>query len=309
MGAGGFVGQNLCIKLLDLGFDVRGFSRGDIPKSLEPRDITWFCGDLFDKRKVETALAGVSIVVHLASTSKPGTSNLNKEKDVEENLIPAMRLVDMCIGAGVNKFIFLSSGGAIYGTESDSAIAENSETNPITSYGIVKLAIEKYLNIAYLESGLHSVSLRPSNPFGPYQTTKRNQGLIAAVIQKGLNGGVLEVWGDGSVVRDYLYVDDLVESIVLSIDYEGRPEPFNIGSGQGHSINEVVGIVEHTIGKKINVRHLGSRLGDVKANILDISKARQELMWEPKVSTIEGIRLAVNWNLTNSNNQGLNLKT
>jgi UDP-glucose 4-epimerase len=189
----------------------------------------------------------------------------------------------------VKKIIFLSSGGTVYGKANFLPITESHLTNPCCSYGIHKLTIEKYLALFFQLYGLDYTILRASNPYGPHQNIGRNQGLIATTINRIQNGLPLEVWGDGSVIRDYLHVQDLVSAGIRVLNYEGPHKIFNISSGKGRSINEVIQIISKQMGKKAKIIHLAERGFDVESNILSNELAKNELGWMPLMSIEEYI--------------------
>jgi UDP-glucose 4-epimerase len=193
----------------------------------------------------------------------------------------------------IDKLIFLSSGGTVYGNPLYTPIDENHPTQPRSSYGIVKLAIEKY---CYLYNELHdmkTVVLRLSNPYGPGQLGTGIQGAVPVFTHKALSGEPIEVWGDGSVIRDYIHIDDVSAAIISAIEYQGTETVFNIGSGLGTSINEIIVAIEQSLEQKVKVNYLPARALDVSVSVLNIAKAAKELEWTPKVLFESGIQTVV----------------
>ena len=175
----------------------------------------------------------------MASSSLPHNSNNDPHNDIQSNLIGSLNLLDASVENNISKFVFISSGGTVYGPPIDVPILETHPTNPICSYGIVKLAIEKYVMLYQKLYNLNSTILRLANPYGERQRLDAKQGVVPVFMHRAMNDLPLEVWGDGSVIRDFLYISDVVEAIRLSCIYNGNKTIFNIGSGVGMSLNEI----------------------------------------------------------------------
>jgi UDP-glucose 4-epimerase len=174
-------------------------------------------------------------------------------------------------------------------------IAESAPTDPICAYGVHKLAIEKYLHLWRHLHKLDSVVLRTANPYGERQRHDSGQGAIPAFIARALRSQPLQVWGDGSVVRDYLHISDVARALVMAGCTPRASGVFNIGSGTGHSLNEIVQSLERVLGRRIAVEHQGARAFDVPVSVLDVSLAAHELGWKPQVGLEEGLRRTVAW--------------
>jgi len=252
-------------------------------------------GDFISEADVAEALVGCDICIHLVSTTLPKSSNTDAVFDVETNVAGTVRLLNHAVTAGVKKIIFLSSGGTVYGKPRYLPIDEAHPTDPICSYGITKLAIEKYLGLYQQLHGLDYTVLRPSNPFGERQRTQASQGAVAVFLSKVLRGEKIEIWGDGSAVRDYIYVADLVSAILAVMDYRGADRVFNIGSGRGFNLNEVLEGIELVTGRKADKIYTAGRAFDVPVSILDISKARTALKWSPETPFAVGLRKTIEW--------------
>jgi len=294
LGAGGFIGTNLCRRLAQEGAQVVAFGRrANFPDALE--GCTWLEGDFFNEVDLTAALQGAQFVVHALSTVTPAKSNEVPIVDIEENLIGTLRLINACIIQGVARLIVLSSGGTIYGANVPVPTPEDATTDPLCSYGIVKLAVEKYLAIYRRQGLLDSIVLRVANPFGPYQVAK-GQGVIAATLQRFLTGQAAEIWGDGTVTRDYVYIDDVVDAIIASAELvnENAPRLYNIGSGLGRSLNEVIADITELHGAVDVVRKPG-RTVDVPVSILDIQRARRFLAWQPRTEWRDGLFSTYQW--------------
>ena len=186
LGGSGFIGSSICDRYLQLGHQLRVFER---PRVEPYRDFTagesveWMTGDFSSTHDVGIALKGMDAVVHLIGTTLPKSSNDNPIYDVQSNLIATLQLLEAMRAEGVRKILFISSGGTVYGRPTILPISENHPTNPLTSYGITKLAIEKYLLLYKDLRGLKPVVLRVANPYGERQRIETAQGVVAALPQ------------------------------------------------------------------------------------------------------------------------------
>jgi UDP-glucose 4-epimerase len=233
----------------------------------------------------------MDVVFHLVSTTFPKNSNQNPIYDVESNLVGSLRLLDSMVRNGVSRIVFISSGGTVYGIPEYLPIDEKHPTNPRVSYGITKLGIEKYLQLYSELGGIRPVILRVSNPFGSKQRLESAQGAATAFLRRALNDEQVEIWGDGTVTRDYLHVSDVAEAFLKALEYEGKKSVFNIGSGMGTSVNQLLEIIERIVGRPLHRTYLPARSFDIPASVLNNDLARQELDWVPTRSLEEGIRI------------------
>lgn len=296
LGGSGFIGSHLVEALVKAGYKVRTFDTRPLPViDTGSAILEEIRGDFLDSAQVFEAVRGCDYVFHLVSTTLPKTSNDNPLADVRENLLPTLSMLNAASVHGVKKVIFLSSGGTIYGIPQSLPIAEDHPKRPLSSYGIVKLTIEHYLHLYHELHGLKYQILRLSNPFGERQAIASSQGVIAVFTAKILKGEALEVWGDGGVIRDYIYISDVIDAMLLALTYDGPHREINIGSGQGLSINQVIDALANTTGLKVERRHLEARTFDVPASVLCIKRAKAELNWQPRVPFDEGLRRAKAW--------------
>ncbi|MEQ8267713.1 MAG: NAD-dependent epimerase/dehydratase family protein [Parvibaculum sp.] len=302
LGAGGFIGLNLARRLAAAGQSVTGYGHPPrFPGALE--GVNWIEGDLADTARIEKTLPEIDCVIHLASSSTPATSDRDPIADIDENLISTVKLLQAMVNAGTRRIVFLSSGGTIYGVPEIVPTPETAPTDPSCAYGIVKLAIEKYIRLFHKRHGLEYASLRVSNPFGPYQTVTRQQGVVASFISKAIAGEVIEIWGDGSAERDFLFIDDLVEAICAAAGHPAPAHTLNIGSGEGRKISDVLRAVEAIHGHPINAVFRPEQPAGVPASILDIAKARDVLGWQPKVKWEAGLEQTYSWALRETNSR------
>ena len=293
VGASGFIGSHLIDSLLEQGCYVKAISRnfpGLISNSaLNNCRFSSHFVDISDYQSLNNVLAGVDIVVHLACSTVPKQSNLDPKLDVEVNLIGSLNVLNACIAQSIKRFVFISSGGTVYGTPESIPIDESHPTNPSCSYGITKLAIEKYISLYRELYGLSGIILRLANPYGERQRLQSGQGVVPAFLYRAITHQTLEVWGDGSNVRDFLYIADVIESIKCACYCDDSHFIFNIGSGQGTSINQLISLIQDVTGLELNVDYKPSRLFDVPTNVLSIDKANQFLNWSPLVCSKDGI--------------------
>lgn len=298
LGGKGFIGSHLVDALLRKGLPVKVFDRANIPPmndAAAAAQVDWVDGDFTSDADVGRALAGCDVCYHLVSTTLPQSSNADPVFDVETNVAGTIRLLNHAIRLGVKKIVFISSGGTVYGVPRHVPISEDHPTNPICSYGITKLAIEKYLHLYLTLHGLEYTVLRLSNPFGERQRIQASQGAVAVFMGKVLRGEGIEIWGDGSVVRDYLYIGDAVEAMVTAGTYRGAERIFNIGSGVGISLNHILDGIEHVTGLRAERRYTAARAFDVPASVLALDRARAALGWAPTTPFAEGLRKMMFW--------------
>lgn len=297
LGGGGFLGYHLCRALAAAGHRVRIFDRPNLERFSLPDNadrVEWTEGDFVNQEDLETAVAGCDIIYHLVSTTLPKSSNDNPIYDIETNVIGSLRLLDL-LKKKNKKIIFISSGGTVYGIPEEVPIKESHPTQPLCSYGIAKVTIEKYL---YLYHRLHKLDyciFRLANPFGERQKVTAAQGVITVFLHKALHDQPIEIWGDGTVVRDYLYVEDAIAPLVKAITYRGDCRIFNVGSGEGKSLNEVLAAIGTLLGKRVRCTYTPSRTFDVPSNVLDISLASGLLNWAPKISFQDGLDRTLQW--------------
>ncbi|MEY4505921.1 MAG: hypothetical protein RL297_499 [Pseudomonadota bacterium] len=294
LGAGGFIGANLCSALVGRVDSLRAFGRRQsFPEAL--RGCDWIPGDFADPTCMAAAVAGCDVVFHLVNATTPASANVDKVADLKANVASTLHLLDVCRETGVRRVIFVSSGGTIYGIPEQVPTPETSSTNPITAYGISKLAIEKYLGLYEYLYDLEYRVLRVANPYGPYQVALKSQGVIAAFLDRALAGRPIEIWGDGSVIRDYIYVQDVVDALMLAATHEGVGRVFNIGSKSGKSLNEIVASIERLLDKKILVNYRPGRPVDVPMSVLDTTFAKNELNWQACTPFEEGLHNTFEW--------------
>lgn len=294
LGAAGFIGTNLTIKLAEN-------KKNDI--TLVDKRMDYFSNvEKFSFTNVKiisssldvdmdfSILKGQDVVYHLVSTNVPTTSNQHISQDIQANVLFSSNLFDACVKYGVKKVVFFSSGGTVYGKESACPLSEDAPTNPISSYGIQKITIEKLLYLYNYMYGLDYRIIRLANPYGSYQRPNGVLGAVTTFTYKALKGEEVQVYGDGSVVRDFIYIDDAVKAILNIVNGENKHHTFNLGCGYGTSIKEVLEAVELALNLKINIVYKEGRAVDVPVNYLDISRYEKNYGKLNPMSLIEGIK-------------------
>lgn len=294
IGGSGFIGSHLVDRLLSQGAKVRVYDRSEERFRATPAAVDFREGGFDNVSALAEALVDVDVVFHMLSTSVPSTSNLDPVADIEGNLIGTVRLLEMMRSAGIRRMIYLSSGGTVYGPPQTDPVGEDHIERPISSYGIVKTAIEKYILMEQHLYGLQPVVLRASNPYGPRQGHGGVQGVIGTYLWRIAEDKPIEVWGDGRVVRDFIYVADLVD-LCAQCAQSRFTGVYNAGSGEGASINDVINVIATITGREICTNYKPGRGFDVPRVVLDISAIRGRLPWLPKTSLSTGIEGTWNW--------------
>lgn len=296
LGGAGFIGGNLARKLIEAGEEVRIFTRpsssiSNIDDILENVDIVY--GDFSDDVALRNALTNIDVVYHLISTTFPSMTVASSVFDVLSNLLPTIRLVELCLTNGIKKIVYASSGGTVYGEPKITPIPETHPLMPTSAYGQSKLTIENYLNFYARTSDIDISILRISNPFGPGQKLFGVQGIIAVTMGCILYDRVLNIYDEGRAIRDYIYIDDVIQAL-LTAGNSQESAIVNISSAQGHSVMDIVHALETISGKEIRKKYVAARPGDVSVNILSNQYAFELYGWQPKISFEEG--LAMTWN-------------
>ena len=297
-GGGGFVGSAIADRLLRDGHELRIFERPRVQpyREFETLErVEWFAGDMSSTHDVSDAVTGMDAVMHLVSTTLPKGSNEDPIYDVQSNVVATLQMLNAMVAHQVRKIVFISSGGTVYGNPKYLPVDESHPTDPLVSYGITKLAIEKYLHLYQCLHGIKAVTLRVANPYGERQRIETAQGAVGVFLHHALCGRPIEIWGDGSVTRDFIYISDVADAFAQAVEYVGDQAVFNISSGVGTSLNDLIALIEDVLGAPVARRYLTGRLFDVPVNVLANDLARRELDWEPRVAMREGLARTVAW--------------
>lgn len=294
LGGSGFIGSHIVDTLLKSGYAVRIFDRAQERYRPTPPGADFHQGSLSDTTALAEALAGVDMVFHLVSTTVPGTANLDPVADIQGNLVATVRLLELMRKQGVRRLLYLSSGGTVYGVTHADLVPEDHSLQPLNSYGIVKVAIENYIRMESHLNGLEAVILRPSNPYGPRQGHGGVQGVIGTYLWRIAQGEVVQLWGDGSVVRDFIHVEDLAR-LCLNCVEQGTTGTFNAGAGTGYSIRQVLDTIIEVSGRPVKPEIMPSRAYDIPRVVLDTAAVTAATGWRSEIGFAEGVALTWAW--------------
>ena len=310
-GGCGFLGVNLIDRLLkldpktnirvldnlsvgsrdDLGgvCNFREVASGEIGSS--PSGVELVVSNIMDVGACSAATKGIDVVVHFAANTGVGPSVENPRLDMETNVIGTFNMLEASRQNNVRNFIFASSGAPL--GEVEPPIHEEKAPRPVSPYGASKLAGEGYCSAFYRTFGLKTVSLRFGNVYGP--RSKHKSSVVAKFFRQALRGEPLEIYGDGSQTRDFIYIDDLVQAVILSVKSDIGGEVFQIATHRETDVNEIAmkikELLKNEAGIQVGISYSAPRLGDVKRNYSDISKARRMLHFEPECGLENGLRL------------------
>lgn len=294
VGGAGFIGTALSQTLLRHGYSVCIL---DLPKRLAfaaplPEGVGSRAFSFPDLTGAEQHLTGADALIHLACTTTPANSMQPLSRDAAENIAPSVELFELAGRAGVGQVLFASSGGTVYGNPRQIPVPEDQAGGALSGYGVSKLAIENYLALEAGQAGFTGVSLRIGNPYGTYQLRGTAIGVIARYLAEAHAGRPLEVWGDGRVVRDYIHIEDVARAVLAALETPDLPSgAYNIGSGTGYSVNEIIDTVFKVLGKRTDVSYTPARGFDVDEIILDTGKFTSATGWRPGVGLESGVTL------------------
>lgn len=294
LGAAGFIGTNLTlnlsknkddkITLVDKNKEYFVNIEKKCLKNVTIKEVS------LDEKMDFSILDGQDIVYHLVSSNVPTTSNQHISLDIQANVLFSSYLFDACVEHSVKKVVFISSGGTVYGKEATCPLSEETPTNPISSYGIQKITIEKLLYLYNYMYGLDYRIIRLANPYGPYQRPNGVLGAVTTFTYKAIKREEIQVYGDGSVVRDYIYIDDAINAIIKVVNGENKHHTFNLGCGYGTSIKELLLTIEKALGIELKIVYRAGRTVDVPVNYLDISRYEKYYGKLNPISLEEGIK-------------------
>lgn len=294
LGAAGFIGTNLTIALAKDPMNILRLVDKDRSyfadiEVMNSERVTVIESPLEVNTNFDELVEGQDIVYHLVSTTVPATSNESIAQELISNIVFSVNLFEACIRCGVKKVVFISSGGAVYGKGAESPLDEEMDTNPICAYGLQKIITEKLLAFYRYMFGLDYRITRLANPYGPYQRPDGVVGAVATFTYKALKGEEISVFGDGSVVRDFIYIDDAIRAILNIVNGENIHRVFNLGCGHGTSIKELIKTIQDSLNVNVDVSYQKARKVDVPVNYLDISRYETAYGALHPVSLTDGI--------------------
>ncbi len=257
------------------------------------KDVTFLRGDMLDPAALERAVEGSTYVFHYGTTTIPRTSIENPELDAQ-NVLAALRVIRASANAGVEKLIFPSSGGTVYGRPDRLPIPEDAPLRPGSPYAATKLAIEHHLAAAFRNQGLDFAVLRYGNPYGPGQDPKGKMGVVALVLGILRDGGTPTLYGDGKTVKDFFYVDDAASAALAALA-PSELKVFNVASGRGTSVLDLFDRLGRILGRPIVPKKAPPIPGDEPSCVLDIRRFQTAFGWSPKVGLEAGLRATWEW--------------
>lgn len=291
LGANGFIGSHLVDRLVEDGYTIRAFGKFDNPDEDRSvfnsyNNVEIVNGDFLNQHDIEEALKDVSYVIHLISTTTPATSDKEPIVDLTTNVAGSVTLLQKCVENGsIKRIVFASSGGTVYGDNyPDRPFRETDPTEPLSPYGIGKVTIENYLRYFYKTHGLDYTIFRIANPYGGRQHNNKQQGIMPLLIRNIHGEQPVTVLGDGTMTRDYLYIYDVINIIADSLQKDLSHKIYNVGSGKGLSVNELISTVESIVGKKAIIEHKEQPSSFVQTSVLDNNRLLEEM---PSISFTE----------------------
>lgn len=294
LGGGGFLGSVVTRHLVEDGWSVRVFDKEGVDlrrlQSVLP-SIEMLSGDFMNVADLARAIDGIPNVMHFIGTTIPQSSMNDVQFDIESNVLPTVRLLELLRLRPDSRLFFASSGGTVYGLcEKRRPLQETDSTEPISPYGVSKLTIEKYIQLYGYIYGLKFAILRIANPYGESQSVTRPQGAVGVFLHKILNGEPISIWGDGSVVRDYVYEGDVAAAVKSILNTQTAAGIYNVGSGCGMSLNQLLAVMKEVTGRECHATYDVSRKFDVPYNVLSIDRIKRDTGWSPSCSIDIGLR-------------------
>ncbi len=296
IGGSGFMGSHIVDALLRNHHEVSVYDLHPEQFRRTPAGASLVIGDFGNAGALDELIAtGFDVVIHSVSTTTPKTSNESPVFDVQSNVIGTLHLLDICVARKVGRLVFMSSGGTVYGDIGNlHAVDELHLPRPMCSYAVAKLTIEHYLDFYKQQRGLDYVVLRVSNPYGERQNPLLSLGALTVFLHRAIKRQAIEVWGDGSITRDFIYVGDVADAVQLAatLPISGT---FNVGSGMGLSLRDILEQIRQVTGLDPEVRWLPSRPFDVPRVVLDSSKFRNATGWRSRTQLADGMRATAEW--------------
>jgi UDP-glucose 4-epimerase len=297
VGGCGFLGRYVVKALVERGDEVSVVDVVEFPASSSTAKATILDLSRASAREFDALIGAAEVIHHYAWTTIPSTANDDPLIDLQANLAATIGLLDAMKRRGGGRIVFASSGGTVYGRLRTIPVPEYHALEPIAAYGVSKVTAEKYLQLYRYLYGIDARIARISNPYGAGQNPARRQGAVSIFVHRALAGDTIEIWGNGEVVRDYIYIADVVSALTALADAapfaDGYPPVFNIGSGRGTSLAEIIALIKSELGRPLHIVNKPARAFDVPVSVLDITKAHRDLGWGPAVPLQLGIAYMV----------------
>jgi UDP-glucose 4-epimerase len=296
-GSAGFLGSSL-IKALSLRAvePIRALHSNVRCRNRQPDCVEVMEGDLRNSSDCDRFAAGLSAIYHLAHRNVPLNSDENQAEDAVLNILPTLNLIGAIQRSRTRPhLVYFSSGGAVYGrSKAHTPFRESDPCAPMCSYGIQKLTAEHYLRLAAATGSLTAIILRIGNAYGGLLPESRKQGLIGIAVKSVLEGRPVRIFGNMNNVRDYIHLNDICTMAELARSPQSAFDIFNVGSGVGHSVAEVVQTIEGVFKSPIEISYDASEKAQLTDwTVLDCTKAKQTLGWMPTVSLTSGIEAMI----------------
>ena len=283
----GFIGKGLVRQLISQGYKVNVLDRNICPEEFYG-ETNWVTGEFADSDNLKNSLDGVEVAYHMVSSTVPGDDTVDPIQELSENIFSTIAFLEMCKQVNVKRIVFVSSS-SVYGLQSKIPIPEGAETNPISSHGIQKLTIEKYLLLYQFLYGIDIRIVRLSNPYGPGQSLSGRQGFIAIAIGHMIKNEPVLLREFGHPIRDFIYIDDVSRALALAGIAENCSPILNIGSGKGYSLKQILELLEEITGNHVLTVPGELRKADIAQSVLDVSLAKRTLDFDPQFSIYDGL--------------------
>lgn len=293
VGGSGFLGRSLAAGLLRQGWKVGVLDR--VAPDIPGEQAESFVGEVRDTALLGRALARYPRAIYLAQEAGAAPAADQVPANFVRNLEMFLAVLHEACRADIQEFTLFSSGGAVYGEPTRLPVCEDDPKQPVSPYGVMKIAMEHYLQMTASSRGFRQLCLRPSNPFGPGQNFNGVQGLVAISMAKIARGEPVAMLGEGTAIKDYLFIDDFVDAVISLLEANHASGPFNIGSGQGRSVHEVIALVAQAVGKDAIVERQPAQSGDVQSSVLAIDKITSLTGWKPATTFEEGLAATWRW--------------
>jgi UDP-glucose 4-epimerase len=295
VGGNGFIGSHLVDELLREEYGVRVLDRKAEMFRQPVTGVEYVIGSFADVFTLREAIDGCEILIHLAHSTVPLTSLNHPEEEVLDSVGAFVNMINCFKNKGIQKIIFFSSGGAVYGNPESLPVVEDATMKPISPYGVAKIMMEKYLYMFSHLYGLEYIIVRPSNAFGPRQDYKGAQGVIPIFVSKILDDETIQIWGDGKAMKDYIYVGDVVKAVVGLMKIGFDKSVYNVSSGVGRRLLNIIEDIGIICGRKPKVEHIPAPLYDVKNIVLSSEKIIRRTGWKPTTSFEDGLLKTLRW--------------
>ena len=295
IGGNGFIGFSVIKELVKRGIRVKCLDQNRPEDQFKFDTVEYYIGDIWDNNFLQKALVGVDCVMDFVSTSMPNTNDITLSNEINKTLryhdyvLSTLKYTNIC------KYIFPSSGGAIYGNKESCFAYESDILRPITPYGVGKKMTEEIIQYYHEKCSIYSCILRIGNVYGSPKIRSKAQGIIDVFIQNILRGETITIWGSAiSSVRDYIYLEDVAEAIAdISQTKFNNLRIYNIGTGIGTNLTQIIDLIGQKLGKEIKCEYKESMASGINSIVLSNEKIRNEIGWQPRVSLEEGIQRTI----------------